>query len=382
MAKKASSSSSKPKRDRRGRLVQAYRRAAKTDPAATPAPAKPAGVLTTISAANEAMNSPALAPDAHVDAANDGAGDFVWTRKDLLGLDELSAREIVHILDTAESFKEVSTRSVKKLPTLRGKVVALLFFEDSTRTRMSFELAASRLGADTLLFTSRGSSVTKGETTLDTVRNIEAMGVDIFVVRHGQSGAPHLLTRQVGASIVNAGDGQHEHPTQALLDIFTMRQRLGDIAGLKVAVVGDIAHSRVARSNILGLKKLGAEVVVVGPPTLVPAAVRSMGCEICDRLDDVLADVDVINMLRIQFERFSSNLFPSVREYSRLYGLNGERIKRCKKNVLVMHPGPINRGVELTSEVADGPNSCILQQVTNGLAIRMAVLYLVSQGMR
>ncbi len=295
-------------------------------------------------------------------------------------MDDLSPQEIVHILDTAESFKEVSTRSIKKLPTLRGKVVALMFFEDSTRTRMSFELAASRLGADTLLFTSKGSSVAKGETTLDTVRNIEAMGVDIFVVRHPQSGAAHLLGQRVKSPIVNAGDGQHEHPTQALLDIFTMRQRLGRIEGLKVAIVGDIAHSRVARSNILGLQKLGAQVVVVGPPTLVPSAISPMGCDISHSLDDVLGEVDVINMLRIQFERFSSNLFPSVREYSRLYGMNSHRLKKCKPDVLIMHPGPINRGVEITSEVADGPNSCILQQVTNGLAVRMAVLFLVSQG--
>jgi len=305
---------------------------------------------------------------------------FVWTRKDLLGLDELSAAEIIHILDTAESFKEVSTRSIKKVPALRGKVVALLFFEDSTRTRMSFELAASRLSADTLLFTAKGSSVEKGETTLDTVRNIEAMGVDVFVIRHPQPGAPHMLAQKVRGSIINAGDGPHEHPTQALLDIFTIRQRLGRLEGLKVAIVGDIAHSRVARSNIIGLRKLGAEVVAVGPPTLVPQAVSAMGCGISHNLDDVLGEVDVINMLRIQFERFSSNLFPSLREYSRLYGLNSERLQRCRKNVLVMHPGPINRGVELTSEVADGPNSCILQQVTNGLAIRMAVLYLVSSG--
>ncbi|MGA2265557.1 MAG: aspartate carbamoyltransferase catalytic subunit [Phycisphaerae bacterium] len=304
----------------------------------------------------------------------------MWTRKDLLGMDELSAQEIVHLLDTAESFKEVSTRSIKKVPALRGKVVALLFFEDSTRTRMSFELAASRLSADVLLFSSHGSSVTKGETTLDTARNIEAMGVDIFVIRHSQSGAPHMLARRLAASVVNAGDGQHEHPTQALLDIFTIRQRLGNVEGLKVAIVGDIAHSRVARSNILGLRKLGAHVVVVGPPTLVPSAIRAMGCQISHSLDDVLGEVDVVNMLRIQFERFSSNQFPSVREYSRLYGMNSQRLKRCKKNVLIMHPGPINRGVELTSDVADGPNSCILQQVTNGLAIRMAVLYLVSQG--
>ncbi len=316
-------------------------------------------------------------------AAARGNKKSLWTRKDLVGLDELSVEEILHILDTAESFKEVSTRSIKKVPALRGKVVALLFFEESTRTRMSFELAASRLSADTIVFTAKGSSVAKGETTLDTVRNVEAMGVDIFVVRHSQAGAPHMLARKIRGSIVNAGDGRHEHPTQALLDIFTIRQRLGRVEGLKVAIVGDIAHSRVARSNILGLKKLGAEVVVVGPPTLVPSAIRPMGCEISHSLDDVLGEVDVINMLRIQFERFATpgeSRFPSVREYHRLYGMNGERLKRCKKNVLIMHPGPINRGLELTSEVADGPNSCILQQVTNGLAIRMAVLYLVSRG--
>jgi aspartate carbamoyltransferase catalytic subunit len=304
---------------------------------------------------------------------------FVWRRKDLLGLDELSAEEIVHLLDTAESFREVSTRSIKKVPALRGKVVALLFFEDSTRTRMSFELAASRLSADTLVLTSKGSSVSKGETTLDTVRNIEAMGVDIFVIRHGQSGAPHLLGRNVASSIVNAGDGAHEHPTQALLDIFTIRQKLGTLEGKNVAIVGDIAHSRVARSNILGLQKLGAQVTVVGPPTLVPSAITAMGCSVSHDLDDVLGEMDVINMLRIQFERFGGSLFPSNREYNRVYGMNAERLRKCNPDVLIMHPGPINRGVEITSDVADGPNSCILQQVTNGLAIRMAVLYLVSQ---
>jgi aspartate carbamoyltransferase catalytic subunit len=306
--------------------------------------------------------------------------DFVWTRKDLLGLDELSPAEIVHLLDTARSFEEVSTRSIKKVPALRGKVVALMFFEDSTRTRMSFELAASRLSADTLLFTAKGSSVSKGETTLDTVRNVEAMGVDVFIMRHSQSGAPHLVARQVTASVVNAGDGSHEHPTQALLDMYTIRQKLGSIAGRKVAIVGDIAHSRVARSNIIGLQKLGAEVVVVGPPTLVPAAISAMGCQISHDLDEVLPEVDAVNMLRIQFERFGGGLFPSLREYHQLYGLNAERLKRARNDVLVMHPGPINRGVELTSSVADGPNSCILDQVTNGLAIRMAVLYLVTQG--
>jgi aspartate carbamoyltransferase catalytic subunit len=322
------------------------------------------------------------APRGQEPGGGSGAGGtrpFAWTRKDLLGLDELSAEEIVHILDTAESFREVSTRSIKKVPALRGKVVALMFFEDSTRTRMSFELAASRLSADTIVFTATGSSVAKGETTLDTVRNVEAMGVDVFVIRHSQPGAPHMVSRKVAASVINAGDGPHEHPTQALLDIFTMRQRLGGVAGRRVAIVGDIAHSRVARSNILGLRKLGAEVVVVGPPTMVPSAITAMGCQISHSLDEVLGEVDVINMLRIQFERFGGSLFPSLREYSKVYGLNSQRLARCRKDVLVMHPGPINRGVEITSHVADGPSSCILQQVTNGLAIRMAVLYLVTQ---
>ncbi len=318
------------------------------------------------------------APEPQATPTGNATDEFVWSRKDLLGLDELSAEEINYLLDTAESFREVSTRSIKKVPALRGKVVALLFFENSTRTRMSFELAASRLSADTLVFTSSASSVAKGETTLDTVRNIQAMGVDIFVIRHGQAGSPQMLSKLVDASIINAGDGSHEHPTQALLDIFTIRQRLGSLEGCKVAVVGDIAHSRVARSNILGLQKLGAEVTVVGPPTLVPSAITAMGCEISHSLDEVLPKMDVINMLRIQFERFGSNLFPSVREYSHIYGMNAERLRRCKDDVLIMHPGPINRGVEITSEVADGSNNCILQQVTNGLAIRMAVLYLVS----
>jgi len=310
------------------------------------------------------------------------AEPFEWTKRHLLGLDELTAAEIVHVLDTAESFREVSTRSIKKVPALRGKVVANLFFEDSTRTRMSFSLAAQRLSADLLQFSASGSSVTKGETLTDTVRNIEAMGVDTVVIRHKQSGAPHMLARHLDTSIINAGDGQHEHPTQGLLDIFTMRQRLGDLTGKRVAIVGDIAHSRVARSNIHGLLKLGAEVVVVGPPTLVPGAIRAMGCEISHSLDDVLGDLDVINMLRIQFERMSSSLFPSVREYSQRYGLNAERLTRAKPDIVVMHPGPINRGVEMTSDVADGPNSAILSQVANGLAIRMAVLFLVNQDNR
>ncbi|NLF30166.1 MAG: aspartate carbamoyltransferase catalytic subunit [Planctomycetes bacterium] len=304
---------------------------------------------------------------------------FTWTRKHLLGLDDLSADEITYILDTAESFREVSTRSIKKVPALRGKVVANLFFEDSTRTRMSFTLAAQRLSADVLQFSAAGSSVKKGETLRDTARNIEAMGVDAVVIRHPQSGAPHMLARHLNASIINAGDGQHEHPTQGLLDVYTIRRRLGGVAGRKVGIVGDIAHSRVARSNILALRKLGAEVIVVGPPTLVPKAIESMGCTICHSLDEVLGELDVVNMLRIQFERISSSLFPSVREYSQRYGLNAQRLGRAKPDILVMHPGPINRGVEMTSDVADGPNSAILNQVTNGLAIRMAVLFLVNQ---
>ncbi len=305
--------------------------------------------------------------------------EFHWTRKHLLGLEELSEKEILHILETAETFTDVSTRSVKKVPALRGRVVVNLFFEDSTRTRTSFSLAASRLSADVIEFSAKVSSISKGETLVDTARNIEAMGVDIIVIRHSAPGAPHYLARCINTPIVNAGDGAHEHPTQALLDIFTIRQIKGDIAGLKVAIVGDIAHSRVARSNIWGLTKLGAKVTVVGPTTLVPRSMKAMGVEISHNLDEVIPNVDVINMLRVQRERITSNVFPSVEEYTRLFGLNTERMARAKKDVIVMHPGPINRGVELTSEVADGPNSAILKQVTNGLAVRMAVLFLVNQ---
>lgn len=302
-----------------------------------------------------------------------------WNRKHLLGIEELSAEEILYILDTAEGFSDVATRSIKKVPALRGKVVVNLFFEDSTRTRTSFTLAAQRLSADVIEFSSRLSSLSKGETLLDTARNIEAMGVDIIVIRHSAPGAPHYLAKHLKVSVVNAGDGAHEHPTQALLDLYTIRKIKGKIDGLKVAIVGDIAHSRVARSNIWGLTKLGAEVVLVGPTTLVPKSMKSLGVEISYNLDDILPYVDVINMLRIQRERISSNVFPSFEEYKRLFGLNKERLKKAKPDVLVMHPGPINRGVELTSEVADGPNSAILKQVSNGLAIRMAVLFLVNQ---
>ncbi|NLX07665.1 MAG: aspartate carbamoyltransferase catalytic subunit [Phycisphaerae bacterium] len=303
---------------------------------------------------------------------------FIWNKRHLLGLEELSRDEILHILDTAESLKDVSTRSVKKVPALRGKVVVNLFFEDSTRTRVSFGLAASRLSADVVEFSAKVSSVSKGETLRDTARNIEAMGVDVIVIRHSAPGAPHYLAQCVDVPVVNAGDGAHEHPTQALLDMFTIRELKGRLDGLSVAIVGDITHSRVARSNIWGLTKLGARVILVGPTTLVPSAMRGMGAEIAHNFDEVIPNVDVINMLRVQRERITSNVFPSVEEYTRLFGLNAERLSRAKKDVLVMHPGPINRGVEITSGVADGPNSAILRQVTNGLAVRMAVLFLVS----
>ncbi len=300
-----------------------------------------------------------------------------WTRPHLLGLEELSAEEIAHILDVADEFRQVVFRNDLPRPELKGRVVVNLFFEPSTRTRFSFELAARRLGATVVNFSAAGSSTAKGETLLDTARNIEAMGIDAMVVRHSCPGAPHLLASRLAAAVVNAGDGAHEHPTQALLDILTIRQKLGRISGLKVAIVGDIAHSRVARSNLHGLLKLGAEVILVGPPTLLPGAFRELGARVSWNLDEVIPEADVINMLRIQTERLGDKPFPSRREYVRLFGLNTERLARAKPGVLVMHPGPINRGVELTPEVADGERSAILDQVTNGVAVRMAVLSLV-----
>ena len=282
------------------------------------------------------------------------------------------------MLDVAEGFRKIVARNDGPRDDLRGKVAVNLFFEPSTRTRTSFELAERRLGATVVNFDVATSSVTKDETLRDTARNIAAMGIDAVVMRHGASGAPGLLARCIEASIVNAGDGQHEHPTQGLLDIFTIRQQLGRVAGLKVAIVGDIAHSRVARSNLHGLLKLGAEVHFVGPPTLVPGAFRKLGAHVSHDLDAVLPDMDVVNMLRIQTERLDEQPFPSVREYSRLFGLDAERMKRAKRDVLVMHPGPINRGVEIAPDVADGPRSAILEQVTNGVAVRMAVLSLVT----
>lgn len=307
---------------------------------------------------------------------------YHWPYRHLLGLQPLSADDIRFLLQTARGFEAISTRSVKKTPALRGKVVVNLFFEDSTRTRMSFHLAASRLSADVLDFSSKGSSASKGETLVDTARNIEAMGIDVIVVRHHRSGAALQLSQHVQASVLNAGDGQHEHPTQGLLDAYTLCQRLGrddfDLTGIRVAIVGDIAHSRVARSNIHCLQKLGASVILVGPPTLLPRAFVNLGCELSHDLDAVLPEVDAINMLRIQFERIQGQAFPSVREYAHKFGLTHQRMKRARPDLVVMHPGPVNRGIEIESAVADSPNSTILQQVSNGLAVRMACLFLVT----
>jgi aspartate carbamoyltransferase catalytic subunit len=304
---------------------------------------------------------------------------FKWHRKHLLGLRELSAEEITYILDTAEGFEQISTRSVKKAPPLRGKVVVNLFFEDSTRTRNSFTLAAKRLSADIIEFTKKTSSVSKGESLLDTARNLEALGIDIVVVRHNAGGATKFLSRNIKACVINAGDGFCEHPTQGLLDTYTIRKIKGTLEGLKIAIVGDIAHSRVARSDMWAMTKLGAEIIFVGPPTLMPPQVRQLPVKVSYSLDEVIEKVDVINMLRIQFERLGGNPFPSIREYSHYFGLTVERMKRAKSDILVMHPGPINRGLEMESEVADGRNSVILEQVTNGLAVRMAVMFLVNQ---
>lgn len=302
----------------------------------------------------------------------------MFNRKHILGLEELTSDEISHILDTAESMKEVSERDVKKVPALKGITVVNLFFEPSTRTRSSFEIAEKRLSADVLNFTLTQSSVVKGETLLDTARNLEAMGATVIVIRHSMSGAPWLLARELNSSIVNAGDGFHEHPSQALLDLFTVRQMKRQINGLKVLIVGDVLHSRVARSNIWGFMKLGAEVRVTGPPTMIPYDIDKMDVKVYYNLEEAVRDVDVVMMLRIQKERQESGLFPSLREYSRFYGLTREKLRLAKDDVIVMHPGPINRGVELSSEVADDIHSVILDQVSNGIAVRMAMLYLVA----
>lgn len=304
---------------------------------------------------------------------------FNWRHKHLLGLRDLTDEEISYILDTAEGFEQISVRSVKKAPPLRGKVVVNLFFEDSTRTRNSFALAAGRLSADVIEFTKKNSSVSKGETLIDTARNLESMGIDIVVIRHSAAGVPKLLSKNINACVVNAGDGYCEHPTQGLLDVYTIRKNKGSLKGLKIAIVGDIAHSRVARSDMWAMTKLGAEVTFVAPPTLMPANVDKLPVNVSYNLDEVIDKVDVINMLRIQFERLGGNPFPSVREYSHYFGLTVDRMKKSKPDIVVMHPGPINRGLEMESEVADGKNSVILEQVKNGLAVRMAVLFLVNQ---
>lgn len=303
---------------------------------------------------------------------------MAFERQHILGLQELTAEEITLILDTAESMKEVSERDVKKVPALRGVTVCNLFFEPSTRTRSSFEIAEKRLSADVLNFTTSQSSVLKGESLLDTARNLEAMGASMIVIRHPMSGAPWLLAKKLDSSIINAGDGSHEHPSQGLLDLFTIRQLKGKIEGLKVVIVGDILHSRVARSNIWGFMKLGAEVRVVGPPTLVPKYIEHIDVKSYFSLDKAVDGADVVIMLRIQKERQDSEFFPSLREYSRFYGLNREKLRCAAEDVTVMHPGPINRGVELSSDIADGPGSVILEQVSNGIAVRMAMFYLVA----
>jgi aspartate carbamoyltransferase catalytic subunit len=300
-----------------------------------------------------------------------------WKSKDLLTLEELSADQIGLILDTASSFKEVSTRSVKKVPALRGRTVVLFFHEPSTRTRISFELAAKRLSADILNVQTASSSLVKGETLIDTLKTLEAMTIDAIVVRHKSSGVPQMLANITPATVINAGDGSHEHPTQGLLDLFTIREQKGKIAGLTVTIVGDITHSRVARSNIHALNKMGAKVRVCAPPTLIPMGIEKMGVTVYHDLDKALEGTDVVYVLRLQLERQKNNLFPTIREYSQIFGVTTDRLKRAKKDAIVMHPGPLNRGVEISSGVADGPQSVIDDQVTNGVAVRMAVLYLL-----
>jgi aspartate carbamoyltransferase catalytic subunit len=300
--------------------------------------------------------------------------------KDLLGLETLSAEQILGILNTAEPFKEISERRIKKVPVLRGKTIVNAFFESSTRTRISFEFAEKRLSADTVNFAAGGSSVSKGETLVDTARNLEAMRIDMVVIRHGASGAAHFLADRIASNVINAGDGRHEHPTQALLDLLTIRDHKRRIEGLRVCIVGDVLHSRVARSNIWGLQKLGADVAVCGPLTLMPRDVDTLGVTVFRRIEEAVEWADVLNVLRLQLERMRSGFIPSLREYNRVFGVTRERVENAPRDLLILHPGPMNRGVEIDSAVADGPHSVILQQVTNGVAIRMAVLYLLAGG--
>jgi aspartate carbamoyltransferase catalytic subunit len=300
--------------------------------------------------------------------------------KDLIGLEYLDAAQITAILDTAEPFKEISERAIKKVPVLRGKTIVNLFFEPSTRTRVSFEFAEKRLSADTVNIASTGSSVQKGEGLVDTARNLEAMRIDMVVIRHPSSGAAQFLAERIPSNVINAGDGRHEHPTQALLDLLTIRDRLGRLDGVRVCIVGDILHSRVARSNIWGLARLGAEIGVCGPRTLLPAQVEELGVQVFSRIEEAIEWADVLNVLRLQLERMEAGYIPSLREYNRVFGVTRERVERAPRDLLILHPGPMNRGVEIDSDVADGPHSVILQQVTNGVAVRMAVLYLLAGG--
>ncbi len=305
-----------------------------------------------------------------------------FAQKHILDMESLSVEEIHTILATAKRMKEISKRPVKKVPTLRGKTVVLFFYEPSTRTRTSFDIAAKRLSADSLTLSGSSSSMVKGETLLDTARNLEAMSPDAVVIRHSSAGVPHMLAKMLNTSIINAGDGMHAHPTQSLLDLMTVNEKKGKISGLNIAIIGDISHSRVARSNCVGFKKMGAHVVLAGPPTMIPKGIESLGASVTYSVEEAIRDADVIIMLRIQKERQRRFLFPSEREYATIYGLTKNKLKYAKKDVLIMHPGPINRGVEISPEVADGPYSIILDQVTNGVAVRMAILYLIVGGVR
>lgn len=305
-----------------------------------------------------------------------------FARKDILDMESLSVDEITLILNTAQQMKEISKRPVKKVPTLRGKTIVLFFYEPSTRTRTSFDIAAKRLSADSISISGSTSSLIKGETLVDTARNLEAMNPDVIVMRHSMAGASHMLAKIVRTSIINAGDGMHAHPTQSLLDLMTVRENKGRISGLRVAIIGDISHSRVARSNIIGFIKMGADVVLAGPPTMIPKGIETLGVSVTYAVNDAVCNADVVMMLRIQKERQNSFSFPTEREYAMVYGLTMQKMKHAKKDVLIMHPGPINRGVEIAPEVADGPYSIIIDQVTNGVAVRMALLYLTAGGAR
>ena len=305
-----------------------------------------------------------------------------FAKKDILDMESLSVDEITLILNTAKQMKEISKRSVKKVPTLRGKTIVLFFYEPSTRTRTSFDIAAKRLSADSISISGSTSSIVKGETLVDTARNLEAMNPDVIVMRHSMAGASHMLAKIVRTSIINAGDGIHAHPTQSLLDLMTVRENKGRISGLRIAIIGDISHSRVARSNIIGFTKMGADVVLAGPPTMIPKGIETLGVSVTYNVNDAVCNADIIMMLRIQKERQKGMLFSTEREYAKVYGLTMERMKGAKKDVLIMHPGPVNRGVEIAPEVADGPYSTIIDQVTNGVAVRMALLYLTTGGAR